>query len=59
MKMPGWIKDPKDPRRPLVQEKWDYVSETFAKNSEAGKTHVVFPSHHDRTDYERPYRAPQ
>ncbi|GLY40455.1 type IV secretion protein Rhs [Amycolatopsis sp. NBRC 101858] len=93
VKMPGWIKDPNDPRRPLVQEKWDYVSETFAKNSEAGKTHVVFPSHpgkghdvypyrrpdnvfdvteyprlkqdgkgditkfHDRTDYERPYRA--
>ncbi|WP_326950711.1 DUF6531 domain-containing protein [Amycolatopsis sp. NBC_01307] len=95
VKMPGWIKDPKDPRRPLVQEKWDYVSETFAKNSEAGKTHVVFPSYpgkghdvypfrrsdnvfdvteyprlkqdgkgditkfHDRTDYERPYRAPK
>jgi hypothetical protein len=95
VKMPDWIKDPKDPRRALVQEKWDYVSETFAKNSEAGKTHVVFPSppgrgprdlpvpalgqrvdeteyprleqdgkgditkFHDRTDYERPYRAPK
>ncbi|MET8854005.1 DUF6531 domain-containing protein [Amycolatopsis sp. NPDC004625] len=95
IKMPGWIKDPKDPRAPLVQEKWDYVSDTFAKNAQAGKTHVVFPSYpgkghdiyphrrdnnvfdlteyprlkqdgkgditkfHDRTDYERPYRAPK
>ncbi|MET8999463.1 DUF6531 domain-containing protein [Amycolatopsis sp. NPDC004169] len=95
VQMPGWIKDPNDPRRPLVQEKWDYVSDTFAKNAEAGKTHVVFPSYpgkghdvypyrrpdnvfdeteyprlkadgkgditkfHDRTDYERPYRAPK
>ncbi|MFE5565797.1 DUF6531 domain-containing protein [Amycolatopsis japonica] len=42
IKMPGWINDPKDPRRPLVQEKWDYVSETFAKNSNKD-THVVFP----------------
>jgi len=43
VKMPGWINDPKDPRKPLVQEKWDYVSDTFAKNSNKD-THVVFPS---------------
>lgn len=42
IKMPGWINDPNDPRKPLVQEKWDYVSETFAKNSNKD-THVVFP----------------
>jgi hypothetical protein len=56
--MPGWIKDPKDPRRPLVQEKGDYVSETFAKNSEAGKTHVVFPSHPGKGHDVYPYRRP-
>ncbi|WP_051174011.1 DUF6531 domain-containing protein [Amycolatopsis orientalis] len=43
VRMPGWINDPNDPRKPLVQEKWDYVSETFAKNSNKD-THVVFPS---------------
>ncbi|MER6664394.1 DUF6531 domain-containing protein [Amycolatopsis japonica] len=42
IRMPGWINDPKDPNKALVQEKWDFVSETFAKNS-TKDTHVVFP----------------
>jgi hypothetical protein len=43
VRMPGWINKPDDPNKPLVQAKWDYVSETFAKNSNQD-THVVFPS---------------
>ncbi len=43
VRMPGWINKPDDPNKPLVQEKWDHVSETFAKNSNKD-THVVFPS---------------
>ncbi|MBB4685759.1 DUF6531 domain-containing protein [Amycolatopsis jiangsuensis] len=46
IKMPGWVNDPNDPRKALVEEKWKYVSERWANNS-PGSAHVVFPGRPD------------